>query len=1078
MIFNLFKKRDKDWRFREYCDLEKSLDNINDELTEIALTFNERKNAQGELVKSISDFDLLRTVNQKFENFSRSHVESLVLIKRERDRLMKAMKKLSSQRDFEEGLDQFRLNNIYKSILSKYRSGDIDLYVCDTLLKAKTNEKVRYADNIVFNEKGQILLLKRSELDESKPGYFTIPGGHVDRDEDCETAAKRELEVESGLKVKDVYYVGEYEDEKVHIKYYQSYVDNVEPVLQEEEIWSYEWVYPKDLKNYKLPFNMGENLEKILLPKPQQESILGEYGDEIIETLKRALARDKKYKEKLEKLKKRRDPENIEENKLKSLYDELATELDKIQNVRDSLIMKSVDPSTVDHLTNIIEKAVKDLSKLKKIKKLVNRDGKIFFATYYVKEDELVVEAKKVMDATHLLKNVKEIAQGDNITLENSTKKVTGIVCGMSFNEKQSTHWIALQDSSGVQHYFNSKTLKLIETEKKETEKPKDKFTFVKSLGGSTGAELVEDQYGNSYVKKTGKDKEHLAAEVAALKIYKAFGIRVPEIKEYDEENGVLYTHFVHNLPLNEYLNGETKIDSNEYRGVGVDILLANWDAVGLSRDNMLSDTWGKLTRVDVGGSLDKRAQGEDKIFDETVPEMDSMLDPSINPQYAEVFKDVNLIKALEYVTIHYYDIDKIPEKYKDIIEKRIETIKKRLLAIKAAESLELIDKINYKGKVYNIDSDYYGKDIYEFYERVNKDVVVTVEDLEFIGQYNNSYSDEKTASESLDIYGSEYELIKPELDKMGVTGFERKAINDYTTGQYSEINLALTEYTNSTTGNINIDRDKISYISGDSKSTDFSEKVSSLDIYFNSLLGAAKTVNFHHSQGDKNFNAEKMVDFQEKYTEITGFKMDMITNPDKYSDSEKQSISFLWDKMFTVSSVSKNPHNHQIEKIEKPDFLTQVNYSKSEDEDKIKLRNLMSESVESQTRYNFIRAKLIVNGLRKLEDSNNPRVNIKGTFNRHIDLSGESREKFLKQHLNEGEYVIHQRHGSSAYKKAIFSGSILLKIHGSGVFIKGLSSHPGEDEVLHKPFTLYRNSEVYTPSNSSKTIVVLDKII
>ncbi|MDD5690029.1 MAG: NUDIX domain-containing protein, partial [Caldisericia bacterium] len=266
MKFNFFKRKNKDWRYKEYCELEKSFNQLNSELAELAMTFSERSNSQAELVKSCKDFDILRSSDERFENFRKSHLKQIGQIKKQRDKLIKAMRSLSNTENFDLKLKEYKSNQLNKAILNKYRRGEIDLSICDDLLKSRTKEKVKYADNIVFNEKGEILLLKRSELDKSKPGYYTIPGGHVDLGEDCETAAKRELEEEAGIKVKDVYQVGEYEDDKVHIKYYRSDVENVEPVLQEEEIWSYEWVLPKDLKNYQLLFNMGENLQKILNP--------------------------------------------------------------------------------------------------------------------------------------------------------------------------------------------------------------------------------------------------------------------------------------------------------------------------------------------------------------------------------------------------------------------------------------------------------------------------------------------------------------------------------------------------------------------------------------------------------------------------------------------------------------------------------------------------------------------------------------------------------------------------------------------------------------------------------------------
>ena len=71
---------------------------------------------------------------------------------------------------------------------------------------------------------------------------------------------------ESGIKSDNVTEVGKYENEDVCIHYFRSDVVNVEPVLQEEEIWSYEWVDPKELEKYKMMDNMRDNIVKILFP--------------------------------------------------------------------------------------------------------------------------------------------------------------------------------------------------------------------------------------------------------------------------------------------------------------------------------------------------------------------------------------------------------------------------------------------------------------------------------------------------------------------------------------------------------------------------------------------------------------------------------------------------------------------------------------------------------------------------------------------------------------------------------------------------------------------------------------------
>ena len=58
----------------------------------------------------------------------------------------------------------------------------------------------RTAHVVVFNQKGEILLQKRSKNKDIQPGKWdTAVGGHLDSGEDYETAAKRELAEELGI---------------------------------------------------------------------------------------------------------------------------------------------------------------------------------------------------------------------------------------------------------------------------------------------------------------------------------------------------------------------------------------------------------------------------------------------------------------------------------------------------------------------------------------------------------------------------------------------------------------------------------------------------------------------------------------------------------------------------------------------------------------------------------------------------------------------------------------------------------------------------------------------------------------
>jgi 8-oxo-dGTP diphosphatase len=53
---------------------------------------------------------------------------------------------------------------------------------------------------LVVNDKNEILLLRRSQTDERRPGEWDFPGGWVEEGEELHAAALRETEEEAGIK--------------------------------------------------------------------------------------------------------------------------------------------------------------------------------------------------------------------------------------------------------------------------------------------------------------------------------------------------------------------------------------------------------------------------------------------------------------------------------------------------------------------------------------------------------------------------------------------------------------------------------------------------------------------------------------------------------------------------------------------------------------------------------------------------------------------------------------------------------------------------------------------------------------
>lgn len=144
-------------------------------------------------------------------------------------------------------------------------------------------------------------------------------------------------------------------------------------------------------------------------------------------------------------------------------------------------------------------------------------------------------------------------------------------------------------------------------------------LTHVRPLGGSTGAVLMQDAKGNQFVVKHGNHAQHLLEESHADAVYQAAGINVPRFQVYQGPAGP--------IKVSEYIQGETlekvfasgdakrinKAKKNLQSGFAADALLGNWDVIGMDADNILVDKKGQVWRIDNGGSMRMRAQGQPK---------------------------------------------------------------------------------------------------------------------------------------------------------------------------------------------------------------------------------------------------------------------------------------------------------------------------------------------------------------------------------------------------------------------------------------------------------------------------------
>lgn len=202
----------------------------------------------------------------------------------------------------------------------------------------------------------------------------------------------------------------------------------------------------------------------------------------------------------------------------------------------------------------------------------------------------------------------------------------------------------------------------------------------IKKLGGSTGAELVEDAAGTRFVMKRGASADHLREEVLADEIYRTFGVLVPEARLYETKTGpVKLARFVEGKTLEQYLQAATAAEKTAVAArlgehFHVDVLLGNWDVIGLSRDNVLVDAAGLPWRIDNGGSLRFRAMGKLKGPDgwnEHPDELWTLRDAKANAQTAAVFGGLRLPEVARRIEGLALPEVPMPPEVREMLEKR-----------------------------------------------------------------------------------------------------------------------------------------------------------------------------------------------------------------------------------------------------------------------------------------------------------------------------------------------------------------------------------------------------------------------
>lgn len=140
-------------------------------------------------------------------------------------------------------------------------------------------------------------------------------------------------------------------------------------------------------------------------------------------------------------------------------------------------------------------------------------------------------------------------------------------------------------------------------------------------MGGSTGARGYDLPMGQ-FVGKRGDSPQHIQNEYDMNRYLNELGVSVPQAQM---EDGLMLTQMEEGQRLG--FNPSAGDIRQLQRDFVPHATIANWDMLGLDRDNVIRRPDGTLSYVDVGGAGPFRAQGAPKgaAFGAKVGELDTL---------------------------------------------------------------------------------------------------------------------------------------------------------------------------------------------------------------------------------------------------------------------------------------------------------------------------------------------------------------------------------------------------------------------------------------------------------------------
>lgn len=247
-------------------NFDERISEIQNEITVLSNVYAKRV----DLFLKSCDTEYADRIKIEHEEFMDEYLKRVGKLRKELNTLTDKRNTLLLYSDIRKAYRDHVKNKFLQSYIDKHRNGEISQNVLSVMMKSVGDSLIRYSDVICYNPYGEFLIIQRANKEDDKNSLlWGIPGGHVDMGETYKQAAAREFFEETGIKVKeeDLILIGEYTDgEKVNIQYYQTYTDEVEPtiILNDSETYDYRWITLREIEKYDMPFNMRENIIRLM----------------------------------------------------------------------------------------------------------------------------------------------------------------------------------------------------------------------------------------------------------------------------------------------------------------------------------------------------------------------------------------------------------------------------------------------------------------------------------------------------------------------------------------------------------------------------------------------------------------------------------------------------------------------------------------------------------------------------------------------------------------------------------------------------------------------------------------------